>query len=89
VGGVLLMLPDRTNHFRGWALAGGLCAVTLLGFVLTRTVGLPDAMDDKGNWSETLGVWSLITEGLLVVLSGACLLAARHSDPRNELDWAR
>lgn len=79
VAGVLLLLPDRTNHVRGWALAGGLCAITLLGFVLTRTVGLPSAMDDKGNWSETLGVWSLITEGVLVVLSGACLVAAYRS----------
>jgi hypothetical protein len=81
VAAMLLVRSDRGDHRLGWALAGGLAALTLLGFVLTRTTGLPQATDDKGNWHETLGVWSIITEGALVVLSTACLATSRRADP--------
>lgn len=81
VAGVLLLLPDPINHVLGWALAGALCALTLIGFITTRTVGLPHAMDDKGNWGEALGTWSMITEGVLLVISAACLVSWRRSEP--------
>jgi hypothetical protein len=74
----LLLSADADHHTLGWLLGGGLAALTLLGFVLTRTVGLPQATDDKGNWNEALGVWSMLTEGLMIVLAGACLRAARR-----------
>jgi hypothetical protein len=70
---VLLALPGYEGHIRGWRLAGGLAALTLSGFLVTRTVGLPQATADKGNWTETLGVWSMITEGLLIVVAAMCL----------------
>jgi hypothetical protein len=47
--------------------------VTLLRFVLTRTIGLPQATDDRGNWHEMLGGWSMVAEGLLIVLTAGCL----------------
>jgi hypothetical protein len=81
VAAMLLLRSDRLDHRFGWALAGGLAALTLLGFVMTRTVGLPEATDDKGNWREVLGVWSMVTEGALIVLAGACLATARRSEP--------
>jgi hypothetical protein len=31
----------------------------MLGYVLTRTSGLPDATLDVGNWTEPLGLASL------------------------------
>lgn len=70
---VLLAQRDR----RGWILGGGACLLTIIGFVLTRTTGLPGAMDDKGNWGETIAVWSLVAEGLMVVLSAAMLRPKR------------
>jgi hypothetical protein len=54
---------------RAWYLAGATTLATVIGFVLTRTVGLPGSTDDIGNWSEPIGTWSLIFEGLVVALS--------------------
>ncbi|MDQ1507402.1 MAG: hypothetical protein QOD57_5129 [Actinomycetota bacterium] len=66
---VLLARRDR----RGFLLAGGLAAATFLGYCLSRTTGLPAATGDVGNWTETLGVWSLVLEGAVVALSAAAL----------------
>jgi len=38
-------------------------------------------MDDNGNWSEPLGVGSMISEAGLIVLAGTCLLPDRRSEP--------
>jgi hypothetical protein len=69
VSAVMLLARDR----RGWMLGGAVAGLTLVGFVLNRTVGLPAATDDIGNWSETLGVWSLVLESAMVALSVAAL----------------
>ena len=66
---VLLARGDR----RGFLLAGGLAGATFIGYCLSRTTGLPAATDDVGNWTETLGVWSLIAEGAVVALSATAL----------------
>jgi len=66
---VLLARRDR----RGFLLAGGLAGATFLGYCLSRTTGLPAATDDIGNWTETLGVCSLIAEGAVVALAAAAL----------------
>ena len=63
---VLAALVSRAR--RGWPLAIGVAAGPLLGYILTRGPGLPAAMDDRGNWTETLGVISLVVEGTLLVL---------------------
>lgn len=46
-----------------WAAAGGLAALTLIGFILSRTTGLPSATADIGNWTEKLGLASMLVEG--------------------------
>jgi len=66
---VLLARGDR----RGFLLAGGLAGATFIGYCLSRTTGLPAATDDIGNWTETLGIWSLIAEGAVVALSSTAL----------------
>ena len=66
---VLLARGDR----RGFLLAGGLAGATFIGYCLSRTTGLPAATDDIGNWTETLGIWSLIAEGAVVALSATAL----------------
>ncbi|HXD59426.1 MAG TPA: hypothetical protein VN606_15985 [Thermoleophilaceae bacterium] len=43
-------------------VAGGLAASALVGYVLSRTTGLPNASDDIGNWTEPLGLASLFVE---------------------------
>jgi hypothetical protein len=63
-GGILL----RTDSRRTWMLAGGAAGLTLIGFVLTRTTGLPGFPDNVGEWREPLGLASLWVEGLVLVL---------------------
>lgn len=65
VAGLLL----HTESWRTWALAGGLAGMTVLGYVLSRTTGLPGAGADVGNWSEPLGLASLFIEGCIVALA--------------------
>ena len=52
-----------------WLVAAGCGAGPMLGFVLTRSTGLPGATDDIGNWGEPLGVASLVVEGTLLLLA--------------------
>ena len=59
---------------RSWLLAGGLAAATFAAYAVSRTVGLPAATDDIGNWAESLGLASLFVEGAVVVLSAEMLI---------------
>ena len=69
VAGALVRTSDR----RAWAAAAALPAGAIIGYVLTRTTGLPQATDDIGNWGEPLGIASLFVEGAVVAVSGAAL----------------
>lgn len=61
-----------------WMLGAGLAAATLLGYVFSRTTGLPSATGDIGNWSEPLGLASMFVEGALIVLCGYGLSLSRR-----------
>jgi hypothetical protein len=45
-----------------WRLCGAVTLLGLLAFVASRTVGLPSATDDIGNWLQPLGMLNLVTE---------------------------
>ena len=62
-----------TSDPRAWAAAAALPALLLLGYVLSRTSGLPSFTEDIGEWTEPLGLASLVAEGLLVCVAGAVL----------------
>jgi hypothetical protein len=49
-----------------WLAAAGLAAGAMAGYVISRTVGLPSATGDVGNWTEPLGLASLFVEGAVV-----------------------
>jgi hypothetical protein len=64
--------------------AAGLAASAAVGYVLSRTTGLPNAMDDIGNWTEPLGLASLFVEGVVFAVSLGVLLVpegARRAVP--------
>lgn len=67
----------RGNFREAWAAAVALPASAIVGFVLTRTVGLPQAHGDVGNWSEPLGLAALFTEAAVVAVAGHALAALR------------
>lgn len=52
----------------GWLLALGVAAGPLIAYCLSRGPGLPDATDDKGNWTEPIGVAAIACELVLLVL---------------------
>jgi hypothetical protein len=72
---VMLAVGDR----RGWALAGATAAATLIGYVLTRTTGLPGSTDDVGNWGETLAIWAMVAELGVCGLAAAALRRPRRA----------
>lgn len=69
VGAALL----RGGDPRAWAAAGALTLSVMLGYVLSRTTGLPGSSGDIGNWSEQLGIASLFVEGSVVAVSAFAL----------------
>lgn len=56
-----------------WGVLGVSCLLAVIAYVVSRTVGLPLIGDDVGNWFETLGVVSVLTETGVVLLSAAAL----------------
>ena len=62
----VLLIRSRTS---GWVLALGVAAGPLIGIIVSRSVGLPDATDDIGNWGEPLGVAAMIVEVALLALA--------------------
>jgi hypothetical protein len=65
----------------------GLAVLTIGGFVWSRTVGFPQMADHIGEW-DTLGITSLVFEGMIVAVGGALLLRLRGAG-RRRLDPAR
>ena len=63
---VLIERIIRRGSRLDFAAAAGLAAAVILGYVVNRTVGMPGAMDDIGNWWEPLGLTSLIVEAWVV-----------------------
>jgi hypothetical protein len=85
VGGVLTaaaLISPRTARL-GW-LAGVLLGVApFLGFLASRTIGVPQDPGDVGNWSDWVGTLSLVLEAGLVTVSIGMLRArlVRPSPP--------
>lgn len=60
--------------------AAGLSASVLLGYVINRTVGLPNATADIGNWTEPIGLASVVIEAATAAVAlGAYVLSGRAS----------
>jgi hypothetical protein len=63
--------------------AAGLAASVLAGFVVNRTIGMPGAMGDIGNWFEPLGFLSLFVEGFTIwqALAGFAIFGKAKREP--------
>jgi hypothetical protein len=72
VGGAVLFSRSRVAV----AAAAGLAAAVFAAFVVDRTLGMPGATADIGNWTEPLGLASLVVEGLVVAVGVAGLRTA-------------
>ncbi len=70
----VLLLARRAAA--GWFLAAGVAIGPLLGYVVSRSVGLPGYTEDVGNWAEPIGLLSLVVEGVLLLLAAWALSGA-------------
>jgi hypothetical protein len=75
-----LLLVSRRAALLGWVVALGVAVGPLVGYLTSRSIGLPNYTDDIGNWTEPLGLTSLAVEGLLLICALYALLGAarRH-----------
>ena len=49
--------------------SAGVAGSVLLGYVINRTVGMPGATDDIGNWTEPLGLTSMVVEAVTAAVA--------------------
>ena len=54
--------------------AAALSAVVIVAFTINRTVGMPGATGDIGNWLEPLGLLSLVVEAFVLWQSVAAII---------------
>jgi hypothetical protein len=80
---VLAAAITQTSDARVIELAGGLAALIMIAFVLSRTSGLPSYTDYKGVWDDAQGMASLALEGLLVCVTGASLALRAQTSSRS------
>ena len=78
--GLLLLAPAR-GRVAGWVLAVGVALGPMAGYVLSRGPGLPGYTDDRGNWTELLGLQALAVEALLLALAAVVLWSAHRRHP--------
>jgi hypothetical protein len=57
----------------GWVLGVGATLFPFIGYVLSRSVGIPGDSGDVGNWGYLLGTVSLVVEATFVVVASICL----------------
>ncbi len=66
---ILAEMLIRRDHPLAWLAAGALAASVIAAYALSRSVGLPgEGGEEIGNWTEGLGLASLLLEGALVWL---------------------
>ena len=67
----------------GWLLGLASSVGPMVGYILSRTVGVPGDPGDVGNWGYLLGTVSLIVEGSFIVLAVICLIRLRRAGQLN------
>jgi hypothetical protein len=74
----LLVDPDELV----WAATGLVGVLAVVGYVLSRTVGLPQIGDDVGAWADPLGITAVSCELLMVAAVAGHLLTQRRTRVR-------
>jgi hypothetical protein len=67
--------------WRAWMLTTAVAAAPFLGYIVSRSVGLPGATDDIGNWTQPLGLAALFVEFLVMGISLRALVPVRRQLP--------
>lgn len=86
---VLAAVLTRTSDDRAWMAAAGLPALILLGYVLSRSVGLPGFTADEGEWASPRGLEAMVAEALVICVSFATLASRQASGAGNAQPFPR
>jgi hypothetical protein len=78
---IVAILLLWSGHRLAWAAAGGLSALAIVGYVLSRSSGLPSMSDDVGNWLDPLGIAAVGCE-LAVLAICVAVLSRGRAQPR-------
>jgi hypothetical protein len=70
---------------RDYLASSFLSISVIIGYVVNRTVGMPGAKDDIGNWLEPLGLLSLFVEAFAVWHSVNAYLVIRKLEKHQEV----
>jgi hypothetical protein len=87
VGGLLvaaLLLWPRSGRL-AWAAATVLATGPFVGYLASRTVGVPGDAGDVGNWNDWVGTLSLVIEVAVITLSVAVAVGPW---PPRRASWA-
>lgn len=68
VGALVAAYGIFRGAFWGWILGLLIAGGAIIGYIISRTVGLPGLKIDP-HWLEPMGVFSLIVEGIFVALA--------------------
>lgn len=68
---------------KAWMAGALLSATTIAGYAINRSVGMPSATGDIGNWLEPLGLASLFVESIVCTVS-IYALADRRVETRRQ-----
>lgn len=76
--GLGILLAGGRDDAMVWWTAGAVALLPLIGYLLSRSVALPQLEDHVGDWLNPAGVVSLASEVVLVALSAAHLSRPRR-----------
>src|SRR4051794_29501029 len=80
IAAIALLAARGRRAAWAWALAVGVALGPIVGYVLSRGPGLPSYTDDKGVWTEPLGLVSLAVEGALLLVAAAMVIRSRRTN---------
>jgi hypothetical protein len=88
IAGFLIVRMVSGPSRRDFLASAALSAAVFGGYVVNRTVGMPGAMGDIGNWMEPLGLLSLVIEAFTFVMAvrGVVMLSGSANERVDELE---
>ena len=73
----------RDRAYWGWLLGALVAGGAFLGYVISRTVGLPGLPAEPDAWFEPLGVASLVAEAVFLIVFAVTRRQSRPQLPRH------
>jgi hypothetical protein len=82
VGALVASVGVYRDRNRGWLLGALVAGGAFLGYVISRTVGLPGLPAEPDAWFEPLGVASLVAEAVFLIVFAVTLRQSRPQQSR-------